>query len=170
VQRKVDPIAIQKYFEQGMTGKEMAKQLKVSPGAISKNLKALGLAKTAAVLKAAEKIQRSKLNAMDRIFKLDFITHEQIDNTTKEIKEAPAGQKKEKRETQLAYIAESRKQVSLWADIYRTIQCEKDVREFKELVLNIIGTKNPEVRDEIIRELDAERVTRGLFGGSGDQV
>jgi hypothetical protein len=168
--RRVDLEELRKLCHEGYSGKEIAARFKVSQGAISQNKRALGIAKSNVALESAKTIQRREVRAMDRILKLDQLTQETLDRITGKLKASSDQEEKEWLESQRKFIEESRKQVGLWAEIYRTILYQDELKVFKKVVLNTIGEAAPEVRNEILRRLEAQRVAGSIFRGSEPPV
>jgi hypothetical protein len=166
-ERKIDPIALQKLFEAKLTGREIAEKLGVSPGAVSKNLKALGLAKTEdVVMRAATKIHNRKLDAMAQLQKINQAIDKELEHIQEELKGSNGPARRELQEAQIKHTAEIRKQLALLLDIGKALYNVEEVAAFQKICLEEIGNESPECRNRILRKLQQRRSTSGLVGFS----
>ena len=163
--RRVDPLELQKLAEGGMSGKAMAKALNVSPPAISRNLKALGLAKNGdIVLRSARKINDRKLDAMKQLEKINQAIERQIDEIQGELEKATGEQKAGLRDAQIKHTAEIRKQLDLLLQIGKALYNVEEVAAFQRIVLEEIGNESAECRNRILKKLQSRRTSSGLIG------
>jgi predicted transcriptional regulator len=165
--RRVDPLELQKLAESGKSGREIAQILGVSPPAVSRNLKALGLAKNGdIVLRAARKINQKKLDAMGQLEKINRAIERQLDEIQGELEMASGEQKAGLRDAQIKHTAEIRKQLDLLLQIGKALYNIEEVAAFQKLVLEEIGNESPECRSRILKRLQQRRSTSGLPGFS----
>jgi predicted transcriptional regulator len=166
--RKINPETLQKLAEQGLSGKEMAKALGVSPPAISRNLRALGFAKNQdIVLRSAEKINSKKLSAMDRLSRAAEIIEKELNHIQESLSNAQATDRKELVQSQLSWISEERKQITALVDVAKAFYSIEDIREFSRTVLQVLGEVDKGMRDEVIKRLREARSTRTVLGADG---
>lgn len=151
--------------EPNLTYKEKAKRLGVSVGAVYKNCKLLGFAKTVVNLtpRIAKRIQATKLDAMETIQNNHLVTQKQIEDIQAELEKASGEQEAGLRQALLPWVAESRKQVGQWADIFRTLQYERDLQNFQESVLNFLEKISPEARSDFLRQFEERNLARGIL-------
>lgn len=168
--RKVDPVLLEKLLRDGFSQEEVAQKLKVSPGTISKNKKALDFARANdIVLRSASKINDKKLNAMSRLDRIADIVEGELAYIQGVIKNTQGQERREWQEVQLKHTAEIRKQVSLLREIALTLYNVEEVEAFKKIVLEEIGEVNHEVRQKILDRIRQRRTDTGLsvIGGLG---
>ena len=166
--RKIDPEKLQKLAEQGLSGRKMAEALGVSPPAISRNLRALGMARNQdLVLKAAEKVNRNKLNAMGRLTRAAELIEKELEHIQSSLSKAEGPERKELVQSQLAWIAEERKQITALVEVAKAFYSIEDVREFSRTVLQVLGEVDKEMRDEVVKRLRAARSARSVLGADG---
>jgi len=117
----------------GMSGREMAKALNVSPPAISRNLKSLGMARTGDIaLRCAKKINDQKIDAMAQLARINEAVERQLVEIQGELGKATGEQKPGLRDAQIKHTAELRKQLELLLQIGRTLFNWRKWRPFKK--------------------------------------
>jgi len=164
--RKIDYAEVRRLlFEEKLTGREVAQRLRVSPGWISRIKNDLSIAKSTVVLQSARKIQHQEFRAEDRILKIDEVTQQSLDHVTQRLATSTDKDERSWLEAQLKFIEESRKQISMWADVHRTILYRQELEKFKDTVLTAIGKAAPEVKNEILRELNAASLAGSVLSG-----
>lgn len=167
--RKVDLTKIQNLKDGGMSVGDIAKELDVSPGAISKGFKKLGLSGSQdVVLRVAGQINDSKLDAMAKLKNISEI----VESELRGIREYLKGVKGEKRlpwqEMQLKHVAEVRKQLSLLREISETLYRIEEIEAFKKIILECLGGESPELRDRVMQRIKARRNQGNLNMGGND--
>jgi predicted transcriptional regulator len=165
--RLVDPLRLQKLFEEGLTGCAIAKELGVSTAAVSRNLKALGLAKNAdIVLRVAKTINNRKLDAMGQLGRINRAIEKELDHIQAEIKNSKGPERRELQEAQIKHTAEIRKQLSLLLDIGKALYNVEEIAAFQKICLEEIGNESSECRSRILKRLQQRRSITGLPGFS----
>jgi hypothetical protein len=162
----------------------IAKKFGVSPSAIYQRLKSLkiGVAKDV-TLRKAHTIVEKKVDAIEQIHKINAYANELLDLLMKwsrgdqealrilesQVKKVKYGDNedevneykmKDPRELALKAMAEIRGQLKLQLEIFQALYDMTAVAEFQKEVLEVIGTVNPEARDQIIRALQEKRAIR----------
>lgn len=166
--RRVNLLELQRLFEQNLPGKEIARIMSVSPPAISRNLRALKMARNQdIVLKTAEKINTNRLNAMARLTRAAELIEKEMEHIQTSLSNAEGAERKELAQSQLAWIAEERKQITALVDVAKAFYSIEDIREFSRTVLQVLGEVNKEIRDEVIKRLRAARSARTVLGADG---
>ena len=85
---------------------------------------------------------------MDQLQKINIHANQLLD----EIEQSP--------EIKIKLMSEIRGQLKLQLDIFQTLYDMKAVQEFQQEVLSAIGDASPEVRNEIIGQLNEKRAIR----------
>jgi hypothetical protein len=162
----------------------IAKKFGVSPSAIYQRIKSLkiGVAKDV-TLRKAHTIVEKKVDAIEQIHKINAYANELLDLLMKwsrgdqealrilesQVKKVKYGDNedevneykmKDPRELALKAMAEIRGQLKLQLEIFQALYDMTAVAEFQKEVLEVIGTVNPEARDQIIRALQEKRAIR----------
>ena len=161
----------------GLTNKEIAKRLKVTPGAISQRLKTLNLAATKEVaLVRAGEVVRQELNTVSQLQKINDHANELLDllmtcvngdETAKAEAAARLGPmgpgSKDPKELALKCMQEIRSQLKLQLEIFQTLYDIQAVAEFQREVLEAIGDADLETRDRIVRNLKERSAVRSAL-------
>ena len=169
--RKIDPIKLQAMVEQGMTGAAIAKEMGVSGGAISRNLKALGLARNGdIVLRAAKTINNRKLDAMGQLGRINRAIEKELDHIQGDLKNSKGTERRELQEAQIKHTAEIRKQLSLLLDIGKALYNVEEIAAFQKICLEEIGNESAECRSRILKRLQQRRSITGLPGFSESRI
>jgi len=165
MKRKVDLERLEILARQKVSGAEIAKALNVSPGAISKNLKALNFACTKDVtLRAATKINDRKLNAMARLERIAKGIEDELSYVENTMKTTSGEERREWEGNHIKYNAEVRKQISLLREIALTLYNVEEVEAFKKIVIEEIGGCDEEIRRKILDRIRQRRTDTGLSG------
>jgi predicted transcriptional regulator len=166
--RRVQPLELQKLLDLGLSGKEMATRLGVSPACVSRNLKSLGMGRSQdIVLRAAAKINTNRLNAMARLTRAAELIEKELESIQASLKKAEGAERKDLAQSQLSWIAEERKQITALVDVAKAFYSIEDVKEFSRIVLQVLGEASKELRDEVIKRLREARSTRTVLGADG---
>ncbi len=176
---KIDRIRLKKLLDQGKSGKEIARLLGVSEGAISKAKKELNISVVKNVaLESAHRVVDKNLNAVDQLAKINGYANELLDVLMRwqrgddeairilesQVRKVNRGTKKEPdwveeyrfkdpRELALKAMAEIRGQLSLQLDIFKTLYDVEAIAEFQREVLEAIAEVSPDVRNRIVQRL-----------------
>jgi predicted transcriptional regulator len=187
--KTISIVQLEKLVRQGNGVSQIAKKMGVTKGAVSKKLKALNVAVTKDVsLHHAGDIVERKINAIEQLQKINDYANELLDllmrwNRGDEVaiqvlesqvarKKVRVGDKeefvqqykfKDPRELAIKAMQEIRGQLNLQLDIFKTLYDMAAVAEFQKEVLEAIGNASPELRDQIVRNLQKGRVVRSTL-------
>jgi predicted transcriptional regulator len=189
--KKISNLELDQLVREGNGVSEIARKLKVSKSAVSKRLKALKVAITKDVtLHHAGEIVEKKLDAIGQLQKINDYANELLDllmrwnRGDKEALQILEGQVrkvkvrgseeevteykfKDPRELALKAMAEIRGQLALQLEIFKTLYDMAAVAEFQKEVLAAIGEVAPDVRSNIIHNLQKARAIRSTLNFSG---
>jgi DNA-binding phage protein len=162
---KISLIQLERLVREGKGVSQIARELSVTKGSVSKKLKNLrvGITKDVA-LRSASKIVDRQLNAMDQLKRINCLINNELDYIEKNIVTAKGERRKELQEQRLKHVAEVRKQLSLLLDIAQALYNAEEVAKFQHFVLEEIGRAAPEIRDQIIQRLNEARVIQSTIG------
>ena len=187
--RKVSNLELEELVRQGNGVSEIARKLGVTKGTVSKRLKALRTAVTGNVtLHHAGEIVERKIDAIEQLQKINEYANELLDLLMRwnrgdeealQILESQVATKqvrvgdqvefvreykfKDPRELALKAMQEIRGQMNLQLDIFKTLYDMAAVAEFQKEVLEAIGNASPDLRDQIVRNLQKARVVRSTL-------
>lgn len=161
---KLDLDKLKALHSKGLTVTAIAKELGVTKGAVSKQLKKLNLAVIKSVaLESAHKVVRKNLTAIEQLQKINSSANEILDMLMKWIrgdkialqvlKSHEEFKLKDPRELALKACGEIRGQLGLQADLFDKMYNARYTAEFQEEVLTAIGEVAPDVRKRIIGRL-----------------
>ena len=185
---KIDRNKLNQLLAQGKSGKEIARRLGVSEGAISKARKELGAAVVKNVaLESAPKVVDSNLNAIAQLQKINGNANEILDllmrwirgedealqileSQVRKVKRGKGSPEevteyrfKDPRELALKAMAEIRGQLSLQLEMFKTLYDVEAIAEFQREVVNAIGEVNQDARNRIIQRLKERKALRGTL-------
>lgn len=184
---KVDIRKLDQMLRAGRTVKECAKFFGVTPGAISQHKKNLNIAVVKNVcMENAHRIVDKHLNTVEQLQKINDYANGLLDLCMKWINgddealqvlesqvrkvrvgkdEVPVSEYKFKdpREIALKAMSEIRGQLKLQLDIFQCLYDMRTVQDFQSEVLEIIGSVDEEVRNEIIKRLREKRALRSAI-------
>jgi len=186
---KVSNIELEQFVRQGLGVSEIARKVGVSKGTVSSRLKALNVAITKDVtLHHAGEIVEKKLDAIGQLQKINDYANELLDllmrwnrgddealqilesqvrkvkiGKSKDSEEISEYKFKDPRELALKAMAEIRGQVSLQLDIFKALYDFAAVAEFQKEVLEAIKNASPEIRDQIVHNLQKARAIRSTL-------
>lgn len=186
-QPKISFVLLERLVREGNTVSQIARELGVTKGSVSKALKRLkvGVAKDLALRSAPQVIEKN-INAMEQLQKINDDANELLDllmrwnrgdETALQILETQVrkvrvrGQEeevaeyrfKDPRELALKAMAEIRGQLKLQLEIYQALYDMTAVAEFQKEVLTAIGEAAPDVRDKIVHNLQKRRAIRSTL-------
>jgi hypothetical protein len=178
---------LKRLVRRGLSCSAIAERLGVSKGAVSMRLKAMNLAitKDVALRNAGDVVER-EINALDQLQKINAHANEILDllmrwqrgepealqileSQVRYVKvngeEEPVKEFKFKdpRELCLKAMQEIRGQLKLQLEIFQCLYDVKQVAAFQEEVLNAIGQAAPDIRDNIIKNLQQHRAIRSTL-------
>ncbi len=162
--KKVSYLQLDQLVRDGKSVSEIARELKVTKGCVSKALKRLNVAVTKDVaMRAAPKIVDRQIDAMGQLKKINVLINAELDSINRNIQTADGEARKDLQRQQLEHVAEIRKQVNLLLDISRTLFDAEEVAAFQQIILEEIGHATPEIQDRIVGRLNARRAVRSSF-------
>ncbi len=185
--KKISNLELEQMVREGNGVSEIARKLGVTKGAVSKRLKALNVAITKDVtLHHAGEIVDKKLDAIAQLQKVNGYANELLDLLMRwnrgdkealQILESQVrrvrvkGQEeeiseyrfKDPRELALKAMAEIRGQLNLQLDIFKALYDMAAVAEFQKEVLEAIKDASPEIRDQIVNNLQKRRAIRSTL-------
>jgi predicted transcriptional regulator len=162
--KKIPIILLDQLVRKGRTVSQIAEELKVTKGAVSKALKRLSVALTKdVVLRSAPKIVDRQIDAMGQLKKINDLINKELDYIESNIQTATGADRKDFQKQRLEHVAEIRKQVDLLLDIAKTLYDTEEVAAFQQIILEEIGRAAPEVQDRIVSRLNERRAIRSSF-------
>ena len=162
---KFSNMELEKLLNQGMGVRAIAKQLRVSPSAVSQRLKALRVAVSAHVaVRDGGRLAEQKYNAQEQLLSISRLINKELDFIQEKIKKEPEKERAKWQEAQLKHTAEIRQQIKLMLEIASTLYRVEEVANFQKIVIEEIGNESPECRERIVKRL----VARGSLGRSFD--
>ena len=191
--RRISAADLQKCFEAGLGVTETARQLGVTKGAVSKRAKALrtvfreGVSKDVVLFHAGEVVAK-EINAVEQLHKINSNANELLDmlmrwmrgdDVALQILESQVSEKKvrvgkefqfvkdfkvkDPRELALKAMGEIREQIKLQFEMLSGLYDMENVAKFQEEVLTSIGEVAPDVRKQIIENLQKRRIIRSAI-------
>ena len=184
---KISNIELEQLVREGFGVSDIARKVGVSKGTVSKRLKALNVAITKnATLRHAGEIVERKLDAIGQLQKINDNANELLDllmrwnrgdETALQILESQVRKVKirgseeevteykfkDPRELALKAMSEIRGQLNLQLEIFKALYDMKAVAEFQREVLEAIQNASPEIRDEIVNNLQKRRAIRSTL-------
>jgi DNA-binding Lrp family transcriptional regulator len=187
--RTISDLQIEQLLREGNGVSDIAKKIGASKGAVSKRLKALRVAVSKDItLRSAPEIVEKNINAVEQLQKINDYANELLDLLMRwnrgdqealQVLESQVATKrvrvgdevefvkefkfKDPRELALAAMKEIRGQLNLQLEIFRTLYDMKAVAEFQKEVLATIGEVAPDVRDQIVHNLQKRRAIRSTL-------
>jgi hypothetical protein len=163
-EKKISNLELERLVKEGNGVSEIARKLGVTKGAVSKRLKALNVAITKDVtLHHAGKIVEKKLDAVAQLEKINQAINVELDRIQEDLKEAKGDGRLALQMIQIKHSEEIRKQLALQLDIFKALYDITAVAEFQKEVLEAIGNASPEIRDQIIHNLQKTRAIRSTL-------
>jgi predicted transcriptional regulator len=178
---------LKRLVRRGLSGSAIAEHLGVSKGAVSMRLKALNLAIARNVtLRNAGEIVEKEINAAQQLQKINAHANEILDLLMRwnrgdkealQILESQVryvrvnGQEepvkeykfKDPRELALKAMQEIRSQLSLQLQIFESLYNMQAVAAFQNEVLDAIASVSPELREQIVKNLQERRAIRSTL-------
>jgi hypothetical protein len=189
---KIDRNELQQMLGKGKSVKECAEHFSVSPAAVSKAKKQLGLIVAKDVqLESAHRFVNEHLDTVAQLRKLNENAHELLDLCMRWIKGDPeaiqvlesqvrkvrVGQSEESvteykfkdpREIALKAMAEIRGQLKLQNETLAMLAEMSAVYEFQQELINMLKEIDPEARDEFCRRIDERQAIRRAVRVTGE--
>ena len=146
---KIDRVKLSQLLRAGKPQREIAQVFGVTEGAVTKAKKELNISVIKNVaLENAGRVVDKHLNAVDQLQKINDEANRLLD----EIEQSP--------ETKIKLMSEIRGQLKLQLEIFSVLHDMRAVQQFQQEVLSAIGEASPEVRNEIIEQLNKKRAIR----------
>jgi predicted transcriptional regulator len=186
---KINDRKLLRMVDQGKTQVEVGKFFGVSKQAVNKRLKVLrGKTTRVIVAKKVEQVIDRKIDAMDQLIRINEYTNEILDLVmawgrgddealqalesqikNKKVRvgneeiEIPEFKLKDPREIALKACGEIRNQIKLQFEIFQALYSLREVEEFQQTVVEILGEVSPEMRNEFVRRLNGKRSVRAAL-------
>lgn len=153
----------------GKSMEEIGKHFGITKSSVSKNAKRLRFtaAKDLALSETAGKLNSQKINGMTRLERLMSNLEEELGYIKKIIRTSSGQERRDWGKSLIAHSAELRQQLSLMRDIATTLYSIEQVEEFKEIVVQQIGSESPECRQRILDAIKNIRPDSGLAALGG---
>lgn len=135
--------------DDGMSQAEIAREFEVSPAAVNKRLKQLRGRTTRAMI--ADKIDTvidQKIDTWKQLEKINQRANTLLDKAVGSVQDSAL------------LMREIREQLKLQMELFKTMWDVKAAMEFQDTVLTVIGKIDPEVRKQILQELNAKSAIR----------
>jgi predicted transcriptional regulator len=185
--RTISNVELERLVREGKGVSRIAQVLGVTPGAVSKRLKALNVAITRSVaLHHVDEVVAKKINAIEQLQKINTYAHELLDllmrwnrgddealqileTQVRKVKvrgseeEVTEYKFKDPRELALKAMQEIRGQLNLQLEVFKTLYDLQAMEEFQREVLTAIGEASPDVRDKIVHNLQKRRAIRSTL-------
>lgn len=184
--KKISDEELHRAVDSGKTKVEIAEQFGVTPTAVAKRMKSLGrTVQQVAIVESAREIVKGKLDAIEQLTLINDHANEILDLLMRwnrgdesalqilesQVKRVRVGKgesaklvteykMKDPRELALKAMAEIRGQLGLQLDIFKTLYDVEAVREFQNIVVEVVSEVDPGVRDEIVKRLKDRRAFR----------
>lgn len=185
--RKISNVELEQLVRHGKGVSEIARELGVTKGAVSKRLKKLNVAVSKDVaLRSAPQVVERGLNAVEQLQKINKDANEILDLLMRwnrgddealrilecqvrkirvKGQEIPVEEYKmtDPRQLALRAMAEIRNQLKLQLEIFQALYDMQAVAEFQREVLHAIGEVAPDVREKIIHRLQKASALRSTL-------
>jgi hypothetical protein len=162
---KVDPVRLQVLLKSGLSQNEIARQLGVNKGSISKRVKSLPSSGDVGLIAANE--VGKHIPALKRLDKISKIIEGELELIQEAIKATAGGERRAWLKTQIEHSAEIRKQLGLLREISLTLYNVQQLEVFRKTVLDVIGECDAELRDKVIAALERKRSVEHALGSGG---
>ena len=186
-QQKISFVQLEQLVREGNGVSQIARKLGVSKGAVSKAIKKLniGITKDVALHHAGEIVEK-KINAIEQLQTINDYANELLDllmrwnrgdgealqileSQVRKVRvrgseeEVTEYKFKDPRELALKAMQEIRGQLNLQLEIFKTLYDLQAGAEFQREVLEAIGKASPEIRNEIIHNLQKAKAIRSTL-------
>ena len=169
---KLSPEVLQRELDAGLSCSAIARKYGVAVSTVTRSLRRLQLVAAATLVspiptepteatKKAQKVVAEQINSVEQLQKINQAVNRQLDAIEREIRTGKIN-KIEGRELLFKASKEIRAQLKLQLDIMSKLFDMQYVAEFQKIVIETIGEVAPDVRDEIIRRLEAVQSMRGI--------
>lgn len=162
--RKISIIQLEKLVREGNGVSQIARKIGVTKGAVSKALKRLNVAISKDVtLRSAPQIVKKNLDAMAQLININELINNELSYIEENIKTASTKERKELQDQKLKHIAEVRKQLGLLLNIAQAFYSIEEIKQFRQIVIETIGSVSPELRKKIIDALYQQRAIKSTL-------
>jgi predicted transcriptional regulator len=135
--------------KEGKTQAESAVELGVSRQAVNNRLKQLrGRTTHAVIADRIDKVIDGKIDAFQQLEKINRRANELLDQAETDTQE------------KIKLMSEIRNQLKLQIELFQTLYSMQAAAEFQDVVLNVIGKIDPEIRSQIVTELNSRSAIR----------
>ena len=159
-QAQLDYEMIRKLRDDGWKLDRIALELGTTKGAVSKALKKMGRAVTAAAVEAAPRYERKRDMATDHLLFLCDKARGELQWIEETVPPETTGEYRAWQDQKLKFAAEMRKLIAAVADVgYKLFQTE-EVREILEIIDQEVGYESPECQKRIRDRIQQRRAIR----------
>lgn len=135
--------------DQGISQVDIAAEFNVSKAAVSKRIQEMrGKTTHAIVADKIDKVIEGKIDFFEQLEKINRKANALLDAAEGETQDT------------IKLMAEIRNQLKLQLELFETMYSLKAAAEFQDVVLEVIGKVDPDVRKQIITELNARSAIR----------
>jgi DNA-binding Lrp family transcriptional regulator len=158
---KIDPDALRQFLETGHTQADAARHFGVSEPAIHQRLRKLKqlTSRVMALERAGEVVEEKQASATARLERVQRIIDNQLSWAEEQTRREGAD-RMVLADTILKLTAEVRQQLGLQLQISRTLIDMREVRDFRQTVVDILAQESPEVARRLIATLKARQALR----------
>jgi hypothetical protein len=153
--------------EEGQTQAQAARVLGVTPAAISKRVKILGLdlRRPSPALAHIETAAGASFDAIGRLRQIDSILQEELQWLRDQGSQSNDA-RRATLEKLLGVLAELRKTIGTYIDLGRATAAIAEIAMFREIVLEVLNEADPRLREEVTRRLSERRGSSGRLVGA----
>ena len=149
---QIKDTVMMRMIDSGMSQANVARKFNVSRAAVSKRLKQFRGQTSYAVAGAKiGKVIDSKLNVVDQLQTINRATHDLLSQAQGDAN------------LSVKLIAEIRNQLRMMMDIYDTLYSMESVTEFQEVIVEVMNSCAPELREKFISKLKEKRNLRAAL-------
>lgn len=157
---KIDPDALRRFLDAGHSQADAARHFGVSEPAVHQRLKKLrGLTSRVVALEKAGTLVDQKVSATDRPEKVQQVIDTQLAWAESQTL-VEGADRTALADTILRLTAEVRQQLGLQLQITRTLIDLRELRDFRQTVVDIIAAEAPEVGRRLVARLKERRALR----------
>lgn len=160
MKQKIDRLKVKELHDKGMQVTEIANKLGVTKGAISKILKAMGVAIAKTTVVKARKYEKKQDAATDHLLFLANKARQELEWIEEEVPPKTDADYRAWQDQKLKFAAEMRKLISAIADIGYKLFQNKETSEVLRIIDEEIGNESKECQRRIRERLRQRRDVR----------
>ncbi len=159
---KIDDVELQKLLDKGLNKAQVAKHFGVSKSAVTQKIQKLRGVKTkVTVIEKAGQVVDNQLNAAEQLKKINGYANQLLDSLMEAINEYGQADKAGKAKALVIQLMrEIRGQLELQLNILKSLYEVEAFKEFREEVIEILGSVDPELRERILKRLRDRQAIR----------